>query len=429
VENVGSGASRPRIGLVLSGGGARGAYEVGVLSWVLDELPRRLGHPLRLDVVTGTSVGAIHACYVAATMGSEGAGGRLADVWSNLDVGGVYQLGLVDVVRLPWRLFGLGAAIPKGDRLSGLLDTRPLERLVRETIPWNRLRDRIDGGHIDALAIAATDIATGKSVVWVDRRGGKLDGWARDPFVIARPTAITPAHALASAAIPFLFPALKVDGHYFCDGGLRLNTPLAPALRLGVDRLLVVGLRHVPTPEEEAALAPAREESYASLTYLTGKVLNALLLDHIDYDVDRLQLVNAILDTGVRAYGPEFLPRINETIRALRGTPYRIVRNLYLQPSRDLGVMASECLRHQRRARGIRDWLSDAVVRYAVHGVVEEADLLSYLFFDRCYATHLIALGRADAAARGDELLALFADDQSVVDGSDPTGGYPSGRT
>lgn len=421
---VAVGGERPRFGLVLSGGGARGAYEVGVLGFLLDELPRRLGRPLQVDVVTGTSVGAIHACYVAASLGQPDAGARLAEVWKQLHVSGVYQLGIGDVIALPRRLLGLGSvAVETEDGLMGLLDTAPLEKLVRETIPWERLRENIDRGMPDALAVAATDIATGKSVVWIDRHGGRIDGSARDPFVLPRLTRIDANHALASAAIPFLFPALKVDGSYFCDGGLRLNTPLAPALRLGVDRLLVVGLRHLPTPAEEAALAPAREESYASLTYLAGKVLNALLLDHIDYDVDRMQLVNAILEAGTKAYGPDFLPTINHTIASLRGTGYRVVRNIYLTPSRDLGVMASECLEHQDEARTLRAWLSEAVIRYAVHGVAQEADLLSYLFFDRCYASHLIELGRADAEARADELVALFGDDQSTTDGSEPTGG------
>src|SRR5262249_51048456 len=148
-------------------------------------------------------------------------------------------------------------------------------------------------------------------------------------------------------AIPFLFPALRVEDSYYCDGGLRLNTPLSPALRLGADRLLVIGLRHVPTPEEDAALATQRQTNYPTLTYLTGKVLNALLLDHIDYDVDRLALMNAILEAGTQAYGPEFLPRINEAIERLRGTPYRVVQHVYLQPSRDLGVIAAECVGHR----------------------------------------------------------------------------------
>ena len=245
--------------------------------------------------------------------------------------------------------------------------------------------------------------------MWVDNREGQVTRWARDPFVIARPAALSPAHALASAAIPFLFPAPRIDGSYFCDGGLRLNTPLAPALRLGADRLLVIGLRHVPDPGEETQLAAPREANYATLSYLVGKVLNALLLDHVDYDVDRLRLVNGILDKGVKTYGPDFLTRINETVEAIRGTSYKVVENVYIQPSRDLGVIAAECQSQHRNVAGLRSWLTDATVRYAVRGVVAEADLLSYVYFDHCFANHLIELGRADAEARADELLAFFS--------------------
>ena len=412
----GGGGDGPRYGLVMSGGGARGAYEAGVLSYVLDDLPRRLGHPIRFQIVTGSSVGAVHACYVAATMGNPDAGKGLVAIWRSLDVSGVYRLGVTDVVNVPLRLLGLARArivaaekdIP--ERLTGLLDTLPLEQLVRDRIPWEGLRHNVDAGDIEAVAIAATEIRSGKTIVWVDNREKQVTRWARDPFVIARPAALGPAHALASAAIPFLFPAPRIDGSYFCDGGLRLNTPLAPALRLGADRLLVIGLRHVPAPGEETQLAAPRESNYATLTYLVGKVLNALLLDHIDYDVDRLRLVNGILDTGVRTYGPDFLTRINETVEAIRGTSYKVVENVYIQPSKDLGVIAAECQSEHRNIAGLRSWLTDATVRYAVRGVVAEADLLSYVYFDHCFANHLIELGRADAEARADELLTFFSD-------------------
>jgi NTE family protein len=320
-----------------------------------------------------------------------------------------------DAVGIPLRLLGLTGArrepAPEGgipERLTGLLDTLPLEQLVRDSIPWDRLRRHVDEGTVEAVAVAATEIGSGKSIVWVDNREHVVRRWAHDPFVLARPAALGPEHALASAAIPFLFPAPRIGDAFFCDGGLRLNTPLAPALRLGADHLLVIGLRHVPTPEEETALAAHREANYASLAYLGGKVLNALLLDHVDYDVDRLRLVNAILDTGARAYGPDFLRRINEVIEEMRGTPYRVVENVYLVPSRDLSVIAADCLEHHHHPAGLRAWLSDAALRYAVHGIVVEADLLSYLYFDRCYADHLIELGRADAFARADELVAFF---------------------
>jgi NTE family protein len=407
----------PRFALIMSGGGARGAYEAGVLSFVLDELPRRLGRRVHFDIVTGTSVGAIHACYVVATLSRPDAGAGLRHIWRSLEIPAVYRVGLGDVVGLPLRLLGLTGprtTPPERDipeRLSGLLDTRPLERLVRDSIPWDDLRRHVDGGDVEALAIAATDVGSGKSVVWVDNQQRAVRRWAHDPFVVARAAAITPAHALASAAIPFLFPAPRIDGDYFCDGGLRLNTPLAPALRLGADRLLIIGLRHLPTPEEEQALAGHRQKNYAALSYLAGKVLNALLLDHVDYDVDRLRLVNAILDTGTRTYGPDFLVRINETVEALRGTAYRVVRNIYMQPSRDLGVIAADCLENHRPRGGLRNWLSDTALRYAVHGIAVEADLLSYLYFDRCFAEHLMELGHGDAEAHADDLLAFFRDE------------------
>jgi NTE family protein len=413
VEGNGGGGG-PRFALVMSGGGARGAYEAGVLSYVLDELPRRLGRPIRFHILTGTSVGAVHACYVAATMGHPDAGKGLISIWRSLDVSGVYRLGVADVVNVPLRILGLArahVAAPEGnipERLTGLLDTLPLEQLVRDRIPWEGLRHNVDRGEVEALAIAATEIRSGKSIVWVDNRERQVTRWARDPFVIARPAEIGPPHALASAAIPFLFPAPRIDGSYFCDGGLRLNTPLAPALRLGADRLLVIGLRHVPDPGEETQLAAPRESNYATITYLVGKVLNALLLDHVDYDVDRLRLVNGILDKGVKTYGPDFLARINETVEAMRGTSYKVVENVYIQPSRDLGVIAAECQSEHRNVVGLRSWLSDATIRYAVRGVVAEADLLSYVYFDHCFANHLIELGRADAEARADELLTFF---------------------
>ena len=404
------------IALVLSGGGARGAYEAGVLSYLLEDLPARLGRAVRFEIVTGTSVGAVHACYLAAAQDEPGAGQRLLDIWRSLSLDRVFAVGAVDLVRVPWQLLGFGglrpALPPTGpvpERLPGLFDTGWLETIVLDNIPWKTLRRNLDDGSMHALAIAATEIATGRSIVFVDKHGDTSPGWEGDRFVIPRAAEIGPAHALASAAIPLIFPAIRIDRTYYCDGGLRLNTPLSPALRLGAERVLVIGLRYPRPAEEEDRIARRREANVMQPTYLVGKALNALLLDRVEYDLDRMRLFNAILEAGVRAYGPDFLMRINEPIVALRKKPYRIVRNCMLRPSKDLGVLAAECLRHQTRSRGLRDWLSRNVVRFAGHGALGEADLLSYLFFDRCYADHLIELGRHDAAQAAAELVAFFS--------------------
>jgi NTE family protein len=400
----------------MSGGGARGAYEAGVLSYLFDEVAPRLGRPIHFDIVTGTSVGAIHACWVAATQDDPDAGRRLAAMWRSLSFEKVFPVGARDVVLVPWRLLGRGGvggwlparAENAPDRLPGLFDTRWIESTVLQGISWQNLRRNIDTGSLDAVAVAATEIATGRSVVFVDTRGGTAPRWADDPFVVARAARIGPTHALASAAIPLIFPAVRVDGAYCYDGGLRLNTPLAPALRLGADRVLVIGLRYQRTTAEEDLLAAERVANYSSLTYLAGKALNALLLDRVEYDVGQLRLFNAILERGVRAYGPEFLPRINEPIAAMRSTPYRIVENLFLRPSRDIGAIAADCLAHQR-SHSVREWLSRNLARYAGRGSVAEADLLSYLFFDRCFIDHLLELGRHDAEQFSDDLVKFFS--------------------
>ena len=414
---MGPATSSSRISLVMSGGGARGAYEAGVLSYIFEELAPRLGRPIHFDIVTGTSVGAVHACWVAATQDDTNATRSLTTLWRSLSLEKVFPVGVTEVVRVPWRLLGFGRMsgwLPAGaekapDRLPGLFDTRWLESIVIGQIPWKSLRRNLDERKLYALAVAATEIATGRSVVFVDTGNGVAPQWTSDPFVIARSAHIGPAHALASAAIPLIFPAVRVDNAYCYDGGLRLNTPLAPALRLGADRVLVIGLRYQRSAQEEDSIARERVANYSSLTYLSGKALNALLLDRVEHDVDRLRFFNAILESGVRAYGPEFLARVNEPILAMRNRPYRIVEDLFLRPSKDIGAIAAECLGHRSPGRSARDWLSRNVARYAGRGAVGEADLLSYLFFDRCYIDHLIVLGRHDAEQASDQMAKFFS--------------------
>ena len=211
----------------------------------------------------------------------------------------------------------------------------------------------------------------------------------------------------ASAAIPLIFPAIRIGPYFYCDGSRRLNTPLAPALRLGADRVLVVGT-HYQRPAGEPR-STVEEETAGSPAFLAGKVLNALLLDRVDYDADRLRLFNAILEQGRRIYGEEFLTRINEPIVKSRGTAYRIVRDLFLQPSRDLGAVAAECLAHRKPRAQPGSLLSRIFLRYAAKNTGGEADFLSYLYFDGCYAGHLIELGQSDAERQRDKLVEFFS--------------------
>ncbi len=407
--------SEPRIAVVLSGGGARGAYEAGVLSYVLDELPAQLGRPVRFSIVTGTSVGAIHACYLAATGAAEGAGATLVELWRSLSLTRVYRLGVADLLRVPlWLLGRLGGPSTsyerQGDGLSlpGLFDTGPLEDIVYRQIDWARIHGNIQSGALDALAVAATEIATGRSVVFFDNREGHAPHWTDDPFVIARSTRIGLDHALASAAIPVLFAPRRIEGAFYCDGGLRLNTPLLPALRLGADRVLVVGLRYRRPSYLEDRMARQREMSYLNPAFLMGKILNALLLDRVESDIHQLRLMNEVFRAGEREYGPDFLARLNRSVAELRRTPLKIVENCFIHPSQDLGEIAGQVLSERERDRGLTDRVANFAMRAAARGAFTDKDLLSYLLFDGAYTERLLALGREDAAAARSELLALF---------------------
>ena len=403
---------------MLSGGGARGAYEAGVLRYLLEELPRRLGRPPRFDIITGASVGAIHACFMAATAHRpERAGERLARIWSRLSIGSLASLRTGALLSSPLR--AMGFLVPRAlrrrdrplpDRISGLLETGPLEALVRRSVDWRRIGANLAAGHLDAVSVAATEIATGRVVAFLQSRDPGA-GWGEDASLVSRHVDLRVEHALASAAIPVLFPAVRVDDTYFADGGIRLNTPLAPALRLGADRVLVVPLRRGAGDDTAVALETSRIASYPNPLFLYGKVLNALLLDHIETDLQRMRVINGILERGERSFGAQFLERMNRLAGPDRGHPFRKVSDVVVRPSRDLGLLAGELVSAPRAGARVPAWVRLLQRALGLAGEPFEADLLSYVLFDRLYTGPLVRLGIEDARRQEDELLRFFADD------------------
>lgn len=403
---------------MLSGGGARGAYEAGVLRYLLEELPRRLGRPPRFDIVTGSSVGAIHACFLAATAHRPfRAGERLARIWGRLSIGSLATLRTGALIATPLRAMGWlvprplrRGGLPLPDRISGLLETGPLEALVSRSVDWRRIGANLAAGHLDAVSIAATEIATGRVVAFLQARDPAA-GWSGDASLVSRTVELRVEHALASAAIPVLFPAVRIDETYYADGGIRLNTPLAPALRLGADRVLVIPLRRGAGSDPELALETSRIASFPNPLFLYGKVLNALLLDHIETDLDRMRMLNAIFERGERVFGADFLARMNGARDAGGEHHFRKVSDVVVRPSHDLGVLAGELVGAPRSRARVPTWVRLLQRALGLAGEPFEADLLSYVLFDRVYTAPLVQLGVEDARRREEELLRFFSDD------------------
>jgi NTE family protein len=411
------GRDAPRRAVVFSGGGARGAYEAGVVRFLVEELPVRLGHPITFDIVCGTSVGAIHASYLGATADQDANRGvRLVDFWRSMKLEEVLPFSARDLIGLPRRLLGLrrvaeamrGGNAP--ERLYGLLDTSHLEKLVLRAIPWRRIRKNVAEQRVGAVCIAATEIATGRVAVFLETPDPRLPSWTRDPTVVPRVTHLRPTHALASAAIPLLFPVVRIGSSYYADGGLRLNTPLSPALRLGADRVLVIALRPSYHGASEATASGHRVEDYASPAFLFGKLLNALLLDHLDTDIARMRDMNEMIEEGRKAFGESFLSQLNESALEQRGQAFRAIEHVVIRPSADLGMLAGQVLGNLPEA-SLRSPLFRLAMRNLTPGRSStEADLLSYLLFDGEFLDPLAELGYRDARAREDELAAFFTD-------------------
>lgn len=400
--------------MILSGGGARGAYEVGVLWYIFDDLSRMRGAPPKIDILCGTSVGAINACYLAAHLADPVLGmRRLVHLWSELQITRVLGFGPKQFVGIP-RLF-LGG----GDG-TGLFDVRPMAELVQREISWRSLARAFRKKLLRALTVSTTEMNTGRTAVFMQTASDVEIPRTAPPRTIFRSDHIGPHHALASAAIPLLFPPVRIDDELYLDGGLRQNTPIAPALRLGATHIFAIG-------SSKEHKGPRSQEGGADLkapgaAFLLGKVLNAFLLDHVDVDLELLERLNNVIRDGTNHYGEGFLDSMSVEAQKRNAPAYRLVESFSLRPTEDMGKLAGD---HVRRGKLIGNpFLTKRLLSALDIGVGDEADLASYLLFDGHFCRQLIEMGRADAHARRDEILAFFgsADEDAgpAPDGDDP---------
>jgi NTE family protein len=413
-------SGKRRVAMILSGGGARGAYEVGVLWYVFDDLTRILGAPPRIDILCGTSVGAINGCYLAAHLGDPVLGlRRLVELWSELELTRVLGFGVRQVITLPRVLLGGGEGY-------GLFDVRPMAELVQREISWRAVSRCLRKQLLRALTVSCTEVSTGRTVVFMQTAPNLTIPSAAPPRTLFRADRIGPHHALASAAIPLLFPPVRIDDELYLDGGLRQNTPIAPALRLGATHIFAIG------SSREVAGRVVREAGHHQAVrapgapFMLGKVLNAFLLDHVDVDIELLTRINNVIVDGTRAYGAGFLDALSAEARKRGGPEYRYVNCMRVRPSEDIGRLAND---HLKRGRLRGDpILTKRLFNLLDLGVQSEADLASYLLFDGPFCRRLIEMGRADAAARRDELIQFFRDAVDQGGGAQEEGPEETGR-
>src|SRR5256886_667721 len=368
------------LALVLSGGGARGAYEAGVLRYALGKLAPRRGPSAIPQIFCGTSVGAINACALAARAELPDLGVRLlAERWESLRLEEVFKLGWGDLTAIARWLVGK----PVVDGVTSLLDARPLAVLVREFVPWRALHQNVADCRVRAVTLSATDVETGHTIIFVESATDHAL-YSTDASVEYVSTRLKPQHALASAAIPIIFPTVRVGGRLFVDGSVRQNTPISPAIRMGCERVLVIGLRADPRTllaRASRRQAASQQESLSAPLYLFGKLLDALLLDRVENDLANLRRVNAAL----RALSPGILEEQPVALALVAaGGSLRPVSDLFIRPSQDLGKVAADVLaRPAGRARlsGPAGYLMRRIGENAVQ-TQDPSDLLSYLLFD-----------------------------------------------
>jgi NTE family protein len=354
--------------LVLSGGGARGAYQVGVLRHIARHHPE-----LNFKVITGVSAGAINATFVAGHAGSLGdAADELADHWLSLATSRVIRS---DAFSLSGNALRVLSNVATGGSslappIRGLVDTSPLRRFLTDVLPLHGIERNVREGRLRALAISATSYRSGESVTFV-QGVDDVSMWTRVRRR-ARAADVTVDHVMASAAIPLFFPACAVDGEFYGDGSLRQSYPLAPAIHLGADRLLAVSSRYDGGREGTQSV----ETGYPTAARVFGLMLNSIFLNNLDVDAERLDRINRLLD------------RIDESKRWL--VAERQVDLLVLRPSRDIGRIAAGY--EKRFPRGLRYFIRGLGTRR-----LASSDLLSYLMFERDYLEELISLGERDA--------------------------------
>ena len=383
--------------LLLSGGGARAAYQVGVLKGLRDILPSGIANPF--PIICGTSAGGLNAAGIACQADRFSVGIELLEnIWANFHTHQVYRTDVLGVWACALRFLATLMIGRLGQNQAvSLLDNRPLRQLLSRHLDMERLPVMIEAGHLHALAITASGYTSGESVSFFQGHP-ELQPWARSRRIGVR-TDLSVDHLMASAAIPVIFPAVRVHREFFGDGAVRQLAPISPALHLGADRVLVIGV----SSKNQVRRQREQVNSYPSIAQIIAHIMANAFIDSLEGDIERLNRVNHTISL------------IPPEVRADAGVALRPVQVLTIAPPNN--VIENMALRHV-------DSLPYSV-RMFVQGSgatrKSGAGVLSYLLFEAEYSRALIELGYTDAINRREEILAFMGQDPMPGAASDGT--------
>jgi NTE family protein len=376
-------AQEPQLALVLGGGGARAAYQVGVLRGIAARFPQ-----FRAPLLTGVSAGAINVSHLANHVGPwPHKVDELMDLWRRLHFDDVFR---VDTWAVIWRVTRIGlrlsVGLPPGiARAHSMVDTRPLREFLQRNLgcdkgPLPGIRRNIASGDLAAVALTALNYDTGETITFVE--GKAIEDWER-PLRKGRNIRMTVEHIMASAALPLLFAPVAIDHEWYGDGGIRLVAPLSPAVHLGADRLLVISTHYEMPPFCQLKKKGAGPPSPA---VVLGALYDAVFLDQLDQDAQQIERINKLLT--------KLQPQDRQGLRE--------VHTVVIRPSEDIGMLANDF--EERLPKAIRYFM-----RRFGSNEAEEQDLISTILFHRDYIEELLKLGERDAEQHADAIARLLA--------------------
>jgi NTE family protein len=386
-ENLEHAVTAKKTGLVLSGGGARAAYQVGVLLGIGEILPSGSRQPF--PIISGTSAGAINALGLAGQAGNFRARTRaLASLWASLESESIYRTHIWGVTRNALSIVRAMLSRRYAERRAlALLDNAPLRELLSDAVKFTHIDRAIARGELDAIAVTAVNYTNGLTTTFYQSRD-HIQPWLRSRRV-AEPTELTIDHLLASSALPTLFPATRIGNDWYGDGALRQTRPLSPAIHLGAERLLIIGVnevaRHGPEVKTDSDNSPP------SIPQVMGHMMNSVFLDAMDADLETLEQINWLLEDlqheARQPDGPE---------------PLRQVDFLTISPSHSLAQIARDHIKDLPRSMRFFLTATGSIKQGGSGGA------LSYILFEHSYCQKLIELGYSDAMAKSDDIRDFF---------------------